>query len=282
MEFSRGKRIFNLFSSSTSGNSVKKAKKEIQNAELLLNYCCNKPSTTSDSNLINEIKSYNHDTQDKENNISLTSDEEESENLFLPISSSSPISNLHKLNNEVIEMLNQCQVYASDFPIMGYEKENSALDNYAIDFNTEPGDVAFESEVVEIEPPKLNEVEISQTNVSVPEENEETAAAIKVPNKIKKSISKINRISIAKEKHPLLPASCKCTTDCKHIIEEDTRHQIHEEFWKLHYNERKAFIFSMVRKENVKRKRTSDNKRQRNISGLYTHCNILGSKKLNL
>ena len=62
MEFSREKRIFNLVSSSTSGNSVKKAKKEIQNAELLLNYCCNKPSTTSDSNLINEIKSYNHDT----------------------------------------------------------------------------------------------------------------------------------------------------------------------------------------------------------------------------
>ena len=78
-----------------------------------------------------------------------------------------------------------------------------------------------------IEPPKLNEVEISQTNVSVPEENEETAAAIKVPNK-KKSISKINRISIAKEKHPLVPASCKCTTDCKHMIEEDIRHQIHE------------------------------------------------------
>ena len=149
MEFSRGKRIFNLVSSSTSGNSVKKAKKEIQNAELLLNYCCNKPSTTSDSNLINEIKSYNHDTQDKENNISFTSDEEESENLFLPISSSSPTSNLHKLNNEVSEMLNQCQVYASEFPIMGYQKENSALDNYAIDFNTEPGDVAFESEVVD-------------------------------------------------------------------------------------------------------------------------------------
>ena len=103
-------------------------------------------------------------------------------------------------------MLNQCQVYASDFLIMGYQKENSALDNYAIDF-TEPGDVAFESEVVEIEPPKLNEVEISRTNVSVPEENEETAAAIKVPNKIKKSISKINGISTAKEKHPLLPAS---------------------------------------------------------------------------
>ena len=111
----------------------------------MLNYCCNKPSTTSDSNLINEIKSYNHDTQDKENNISFTSDEEESENLFLPISSSSPTSNLHKLNNEVSEMLNQCQVYASDFPIMGYQKENSALDNYAIDFNIEPGDVASES-----------------------------------------------------------------------------------------------------------------------------------------
>ena len=121
--------------------------------------------------------------QDKENNISFTSDEEESENLFLPISSSSPTSNLHKLNNEVSEMLNQCQVYASDFPIMGYQKENSALDNYAIDFNTEPGDVAFESEVVEIEPP-LDKVENSQTNVSVPEENEETAAAMKVPNKI--------------------------------------------------------------------------------------------------
>ena len=63
MEFSRGKRILNLVSS-TSGNNVKKAKKEIKNAELLLNYCCNKPSTTSDNtNLINE-----DDTQYKENN----------------------------------------------------------------------------------------------------------------------------------------------------------------------------------------------------------------------
>ena len=55
MEFSRGKRILNLVSS-TSGNNVKKAKKEIKNTELLLNYCCNKPSTTTsdNTNLINE------------------------------------------------------------------------------------------------------------------------------------------------------------------------------------------------------------------------------------
>ena len=36
MEFSRGKRIFNFVSSSTSGNSVKKAKKEIQKCGIIV------------------------------------------------------------------------------------------------------------------------------------------------------------------------------------------------------------------------------------------------------
>ena len=92
---------------------------------------------------MNDIKSYKHDTQDHENiNISFTSDEEESENLFLPVSSSPitiEISNLHELNNEISKMLNECQVSASAFPMMGYQNENSALDNYSIDYNTEPG-----------------------------------------------------------------------------------------------------------------------------------------------
>ena len=65
----------------------------------------------------------------------------------------------------------------------------------------------------------------------MPEGNDEASQSetfATVPKKTKKSC-----ISRDKEKPPLLPASCKCTTDCEHVIEEDIYHQIHEGEWRM-------------------------------------------------
>ena len=74
-----------------------------------------------------------------------------------------------------------------------------------------------------------------------------------------------------KEKHTLLPGSCKCKENCKNIIDDNERINIHTEFWKLAYNQRKLFIFNMINVANIARPhKITQGKRERKHTYNYS------------
>ena len=83
--------------------------------------------------------------------------------------------------------------------------------------------------------------------------------------------AKMNVLKYEKSKHHLLPSNCtpKCSHDCKNLINEERRNQLHEEFWSLEYNLRKMWISKHVEQYPVKRRRKSQSIKVRSNSRTY-------------
>jgi len=81
-------------------------------------------------------------------------------------------------------------------------------------------------------------------------------------------------------KHPML-ACCCCTRKCIEQINEVRRRQLHNDFWGLHYNARRAWIYSQIQRTEPKRKRKPETTSEhgRTYTGTYFMPDEHGTQK---